>query len=377
MPRLLSRRAFVSFAAGTAAASGLRAQPSAAHANVGELDRQAILTQAKAALATPVQPPPTPEFHTEIEPNLSTAGATSQPKLLRADAVALQAFSATVAALTAGFLITREDAYAQRAIAHLRPWLLTPATRLTPAFDLAGCTAGSRTGTPAGIVDLVPLAEIARALSFLTDALTPEDLRTLQAWFADVLHWLDDNRQAFIAREAKDHRASAHLLLVSAIARFLRDENTLEDCRKRFRAHTLRNQIRPDGIFPQEVATPNPYRNTLFNFDLLAGACQLLSSPFDLLWDHELIDGVGLRILAAYLYPVIAHPERWGFPADAQHFRDLPGRRPGLLFSGRAYSRPEYVELWQSLPANPPAAISDSFPIRQPALWTARAPHGL
>ena len=352
--------------------------PSPTHANVAELDRANILAAAKAALAAPIQSPPSPIFHTETEPILTTAGATPQPKLLRADADALRFLSETVAALAAGFLLTHEDAYAGRAVAHLQPWFLATETRLEPSFDGAGCAAGTERGTPMGVVDLVPLAELARALSFLTDALAPADLTALQAWFAAALHWLQTNRQAFIAQEARDHRASAHLLLTAAFARFLRDDATLEDARKRFRTHVLRNQIRPDGVFPQEVATPNPYRNTLFNFDLLAGACQLLSSQFDLLWDFQLIDEVGLRSSAAYLYPVIAHPEHWGFPADAQHFRDLPGRRPALLFAGRAYNRPEYVETWLTAPATPPPTeLAYSFPIRQPALWTARAPHGL
>lgn len=363
-------------------ASLLAQSPSVAHANVVDLDRATILSQAKAALAQPVQAPPGKIFFTETEPHVTTAGALPRPHLIRTDALALQSFSTTVAALSSGFLATHDDLYATRALAHTHAWLLAPATRLTPSFEKAGCAPGSdpasAIGTPMGVVDLVPLAELARSLSFLTDALTPDDAEALQSWFTSALQWLQTDKQAFIAREAKDRRASAWLLLAAAFARFLRDENTLEDCRKRFRSHTLRNQIRADGVFPQEVATPNPYRNTLFNFDMLAGACQLLSSQFDLLWDFELIDGVGLRIVAAYLYPVIAHPERWGYPADAEYFRDLPGRRPGLLFAGRAYSRPEYVETWHNTPAAaPPEALAYSFPITQPALWAARALHGL
>ena len=382
-PRMRSspqtRRNFLRLTSATLLAHSLPAQTtSPTHANVAELDRASILASAKAALDAPVQPPASHQFHTETEPTLTTAGAAVQPKLLRADAYNLRTFSNTVAALAAGFLLTRDDAFAQRTIPHLKAWLLDPATRLNPTFDQAGCAAGTPTGTPMGIVDLVPLAELARALSFLTDTLAPEDLTAIITWFTDAQHWLDENRQAFIARESKDHRASAWLLVSSAIARFTRDENTLEANRKRFRQHTLRNQISRDGTFPQEVSTPNPYRNTLFNFDLLAGACQVLSSQFDLLWDFELIDGVGPRIVAAYLYPVISHPERWGFPADAQGFLELPGRRPALLFAGRAYNRAEYVQTWLNSPPRPTSQdLAYSFPITQPALWTARAPHGL
>ena len=388
-----TRRRFLTFTGGALGASLLRAQTtSLAHGSVADLERPRILIEAKTALTAPISPVTAAaapqgksgQFFSELEPDIRSAGAGNAPKLFRAQAVALRELSATVACLAAAFLLTSDPTYANRAVEHVRASFLVPATRLEPSFDQAGCSPGSdkgsTTGTPAGVVDLVPLAELARALSFLTDspALSVDEWNAIHDWFWAANDWLNTNRQAGIARDSKDHRASAWLLIASAIARWNRDEAALGACRKLFRKPTLRNQIRSDGVFPQEVATPNPYRNTLFNFDLLAGACQLLSSPFDPLWPFELIDGVGLRIVAAYLYPVIGHPERWGFVADARGFRELPGRRPGLLFAGRAYSRPDYVELWQQLPADPPAEpVAGSFPIRQPLLWTARAPHGL
>ena len=370
-------------------ASLLKAQtPSLAHINPMQLERGRVLAEARLALAAPILPitsVPTPrqdphDFYSELEPDPRTAEGLNSPNLFRARASALREFSATVACLCAAFLLTADPRYANRAAEHARAWLLTPVTRLEPSFDGAGCAPGTSIGTPAGVVDLVPLAELIRALSFLVDgpSMSAEEWDAVRAWIKGASDWLNSNRAALIARDTRDHRASAWLLVAAAFARFSRDEPALEACRKRFRSPTLRNQIRSDGVFLQEVATPNPYRNTLFNFDLLTGACQLLSSPFDQLWTYELIDGVGLRIVAAYLYPVIGHPERWGFVADASHFRDLPGRRPALLFAGRAYDRPEYVDLWQQLPAGPPPeAITGSFPIREPLLWTARAAHGL
>lgn len=362
--------------------------PSLAHINVAELERTRVLAEAKTVLALQVAPvtaaPPSHgsahTFFSEAEPDIRVAGAANPPSLFRSHARALREFSATVATLSAAFLLTHEAAYAARAAEHLRASLLTPATRMEPSFNTAGCAPGTTIGNPIGVVDLIPLAELARALSFLVDdgSLTTQEWDALRAWFSSASEWLNSNRAAGIARDAKDHRASAWLLIASAIARFNRDENGLEACRKRFRTPTLRNQIRVDGVFPQEVATPLPYRNTLLNFDLLAGSCQLLHSSFDPLWSYELIDGIGLRVVAAYLYPVITHPERWGFVADAVNFRDLPGRRPGMLFAGRAYDRPEYVAAWQAAPSGGAKdELAASFPIHEPLLWTARAPHGL
>lgn len=385
----LDRRRFLTLAGGTVLSRvGLAQTPSLAHANVAELERGRVLSEAKIALLAPISPVTavaaphgTPGiFFSETEPDLRTAGATINPALFRAHARAMREFSATVACLAAASLLTADPRYATQAGLHLRATLLTPATRMQPDFDLAGCAPGTTIGTPMGVVDLVPLAELARALVFLLDgpAFTEEEWEAIRTWFKAAFAWLNSNHAASIARDRKDHRGSAWLLLASAFARFNRDDAAMEACRKRFRTPTLRNQVRSDGVLPEEIATPNPYRNTLFNFDLLAGSCQLLSSPFDPLWSYELIDGVGMRSISAYLYPLIAHPERWSSIADAVDFRALPGRRAGLLFAGRAFDRPEYVELWQRLPVIAETSeVAAAVPIREPLLWTARAAHGL
>jgi hypothetical protein len=318
----LTRRRFVLTTAAAFAATRVLAQ--SAHASVATMDHDNILAAAAAALK-------------------------AQPK-------ALMDVSASIAALTAAFVLTKEDSYAAAAQSQLSAWL---PTKFEP--------------TPT-IVDLIPIAELARSTSFLVDSF---DMSPVNAILNDILQWMTNAHAPVVERDTKDHRASAWLLIASAIARATRNDKVLSDCRSRLRKPTLRNQIDETGLFPQEFASANPYRNTLFNFDLLCGACQLLDAPIDPLWSFELIDGVGLRSAAALLYPVIAERNKWPGIADADHFRDLPGRRPGLLFAGRAYNRPEYVELWRTTPPAIPAALAATFPIRQPILWTTRAAHGL
>jgi hypothetical protein len=324
---MLTRRSFAIAATATLAATHLPAQ--SAHINIADVEHDHVLAEAASAL-------------------------TTHP-------TSLQDVSAAVAALTAAYILTREDRYALAAYAHITKWL----PELT-----------STNTTPPTVVDLVPIAELSRASSFLVD--TPNiDLAPLNTWLVDLLTWLNTARDPVIARDTKDHRASAWLLINAAIARSQRDDKTVAACRKLFRKPTLRNQINETGRFPQEVTTPNPYRNTLFNFDLLCGACQLLDTPLEPLWTFELIDGISLRTVAAYLYPILQDRNKWPGVSDAEHFRELPGRRPGLLFAGRAYSRAEYVDLWRATPPAIPQSLAASFPIRQPLLWTTRAAHGL
>ena len=111
------------------------------------------------------------------------------------------------------------------------------------------------------------------------------------------------------------------------------------------------------------------------NLDLLAGACVLLSTRFDSLWDHELQDGPGMRAAISRHAPYIAAPRTWPYPSDKTHFHELPCRRPALLFAARAYSQPDYATLWRTLPPDPVSPeILQSFPIRQPILWQTPPP---
>jgi hypothetical protein len=127
-------------------------------------------------------------------------------------------------------------------------------------------------------------------------------------------------------------------------------------------------------VFPRELSTPNPYRNSLFNLDMFSAICMLLSTPFESVWDYALQDGPGMRIAVARFFPFIKDRGAWPYEADRLYFDDLPLRRPSLLFAARAYDRPEYADLWKTLPADTDiAALQRTFPIRQPILWVTRS----
>ncbi len=285
---------------------------------------------------------------------------------------ALFELSGIVPALAAGATIVRgtepERAarYAGHAKAHLDAWFVDPVTRMTPALTYAGWAKDGRDSRPAEVVETTGLAEVAVALPFFEI-----DVKPYAAWFAEYLAWLNEDRAALLARDLKDHHASSWLLQASAYAKLVGDEATLADLRHRFKATTIRAQILATGFFPHELTTANPYRNSLFNLDLLCGVAVLLTTRFDSVWEHELQDGPGLRAAVARFAPFIQDRHQWPYPSDETHFHDLPCRRPALLFAARAFAEPEYVEIWQGLKPAEPASpeLLRTFPIRQPVLW--------
>jgi hypothetical protein len=270
------------------------------------------------------------------------------------------AFTIAIPALAAAVRIDAPNAarYNAAAAAYLETWLLDPKTK--PILSLPDYKP---------LVELAPLAETTVALKFFS--LDPALIVRLKRYFTNYLKFLTEDTTALLARDAKDHHQSSWLLQVAAFSVFTGNDSALDDARHRFRAQFIRAQIHAEGKFPHEITGPYPYRDSLWNLDMLAGACMLLSTRFDSVWDTELQDGPGMRSAIAFHAPFIARRETWPYPADLQHFSDLPDRRPALVFAGHAYSAADYVTTWSRIsPADPtdPATLR-TFPIRQPILW--------
>ncbi len=326
-----TRRRFLVAAAASLAARRLPAQSTTqiTRLNLAEIDRIRILAAASVALAR-------------------TASAD------------LLSFTLDVPALAAAAHI--EPAQAAECRAKAATLLTDFLLRLTP------------TATLFDIADRAALAEVVVALPFL---LLDEGLRTqVDHWLTRYLTHLAEDRAPLLARDARDHNGSAWLLQVSAIARHLHDDKAFADCVHRYKTSSIRAQIRSDGFFPQELTTPDPYRNSLFNLDLLAGVCQLLSTRFDSVWEHELQDGPGMRAAVARHAPYIRERNTWPYPADSSHFSQLPARRPALVLAARAFNQAEYATLFRSLNPDQPTDrdLLLAFPIRQPLLWLTQPP---
>ena len=373
----------------------LHAAPPSARPDVAAIDHDRILAQANRYLTSAPTPlttllcprsPGTPhDFYSEPEdyfpdpanptgPWIQHPDTPPNPDAFTAHRDALLNLSLYVPALTSAYLLTTDTRYAKQAAAHLRAWFIEPATSMTSSLEYGQTIPPSKKGRLEGVVEAVHLAEVVQSLPFLisSEALSVEELTTLTKWFTDYFDWLNTSRLAGLARDNKSHHGTSWLLQAASIAHLieLKDDRPLTTLRHQYKTSTLRAQIVADGTFPHELTTPNPYRNTLFNLDMFAAICLLLSTRFESVWEYELQDGPGMHTVIARLYPYIFNRGTWPYRADAAYFTSLPIRPPSLLFAARAYDRPEYAALWKTLPPDPPnVELQRTFPIRQPLLW--------
>ena len=296
----------------------------------------------------------------------------SNPDNFTAHRHALIRLSLQVPTLAAAWLLTRDIRYAAHAAKHLRAWFLDPATRMHPNLQYAQAIHGVTTGRGTGIIDTIHLVEVVRAIPFLEEsrALSRPEMRGLRGWFDAYMDWMTTSKNGQEERDAKNNHGTYWLMQVSEFAAFTTNRELSEFSRTRFKAVLVPEQIAANGSFPRELSRTKPYGYCLFNLDVMAAVCQILSTPQDNLFSYALPDGRGFAMAMAFMSPFIADKKSWPYAQDVEYFDDWPVRQPSLLFAGMALSKPEYFAVWSRLDPDPTVEeIIRNYPIRQPFLW--------
>jgi hypothetical protein len=243
---------------------------------------------------------------------------------------------------------------------------------MNPNLQYAQAIHGRTTGRGIGIIDTIQLVDVVRAISVMEDSmqLTARDSDGLREWFSRYLSWMTTSKNGLEEREAKNNHGTCWVAQAAEFARFTRNGEIMAFSRKRFKETLVPNQIASDGSLPLELRRTKPYGYCLFNLDVMATVCQILSTPDDNLFRFALPDGRGFATAMGYMFPFIADKNAWTHAHDVQYWNDWPVRQPSLLFAGLALEKPEYFQVWQRLNPDPSVPeIIRNYPIRQPLLW--------
>jgi hypothetical protein len=284
----------------------------------------------------------------------------------------LMRLSVQVPALVAAWKLTKDQRYATHAVRHLKAWFINEQTRMNPNLQYAQAIHGRFTGRGIGVIDTIHLVEVARAIEVLKDspALSMTDLGGVIRWFTEYVQWMTTSKNGTDERDAKNNHGTCWVMQVAAFARLVRNEELLDYCRNRFKTVLVPNQIATDGSFPEELRRTKPYGYSIFNLDAMTTICEILSTRRDNLWTFTLSDGRGVGVAVQYMYPYIKDKKNWPLKPDVMYDTEWPMRHSSLLFAGRALNKPEYIELWQTLPADSKVdEVVRNFFIRQPVLW--------
>jgi hypothetical protein len=295
----------------------------------------------------------------------------SNPENFNEHRKAMVALSIRMPALTAAWLLTKDDRYGRRACEHLRAWFVAPATRMNPNLEYSQGVKGISTGRSYGIIDTLHLVEVARAAGFVASALmTAQENAALKGWFRSYLAWMKTSEKGVKERDAENNHATCWTLQAAEFARLIGDGTTREEIHRQYTDVLLPGQLGLNGSFPKELVRTKPYSYSIFNFDVMAALCQSLEGVGANLFSFKLADGRGICKAAEFLYPYLKDKGAWPYKRDVEHFDSLPVRSPGLLFTGFACEKQAYVALWKTMNPNPTdPEIIRNYPVRQPLLW--------
>ncbi|HEX7724458.1 MAG TPA: alginate lyase family protein [Candidatus Paceibacterota bacterium] len=290
--------------------------------------------------------------------------------------MALRQTRDNVAALAAGYVLTRNDAYAAKAVQLLTVFFITPETRMNPSLEYAQYVPGNVTGRSFGIIDGIHLVEIARSIERLHGApsMSATTESRLKRWFSDYTDWLTLSIAGRQAAATSNNHAVAYYMQLAEYAHLLNNKILMDTVRDAFKRVLIPVQMATDGSFPAELSRTRPYNYSMFQLDNLATIAQLATTEKDNLWRFRMKDGRGIKKAAAFMYPYIADKTKWPYPPDTAVWDILPSRRPGLLFAGLGLNNEKYIILWDKLARSNNLEVRRNIAVTQPVLWLDLTP---
>ena len=132
----------------------------------------------------------------------------------------------------------------------------------------------------------------------------------------------------------------------------------------------LAEMMAADGSFPAELDRTKPYGYSLFVLDAMAMVAQIASTELDDLWAFELPDGRGMKKGVAFLFPYMKDKSTWPYAQDVLYWDEWPARHPSLLLAGLQFGEAKWLDLWNTLEADPEVPeVVRNLPVRHPLLW--------
>ncbi|MCK3685354.1 alginate lyase family protein [Maribellus sp. YY47] len=301
----------------------------------------------------------------------------SNPGNFTAHREAMIRFSQIVGMETSAYLLTGDKKFAMAVGKHLEAWFVNPGTRMNPSLLYVQAIKGRVTGRGIGIIDAIHLVEVARSVEILdkNKALPETLIADVKNWFAELVTWLTTHQYGIDEMNAKNNHGTCWVMQVGAFARLTGNAEVLELCRNRFKQVLLPGQMAVDGSFPQEIARTKPYGYSIFNLDVFTTTAEILSNDTENLFTFTTPEGLSLEKAADFLFPFIKDKSTWPYSPDVMYWDEWPARQPFLLFAGRAYNKPEYLELWKTLEGYPTnGEVLRNLPIRNPLIWLMEKP---
>ncbi len=263
----------------------------------------------------------------------------------------LRYFSWIVGTHTSAWLLTGDGKYVKAAMMHLNAWMVDTTTRMNPNMLYAQAIKGICTGRGIGIIDAIPLMDVAQSVMILEKSpfVSRDEIAPIKQWFAQFITWLTTHPYGIDEMNTKNNHSSWWHAQVAAYARLVGDEKVLQLCRSHYTDILLPNQMASNGSYPEELARTKPFSYSLFNLDATASLAWILSDQSFDGWNYSLPDGRGINKGLTFIKPYLLDKSKWPYEKDVSHWEAQPDARPFMLFAALATKNQEWLSIWKTL----------------------------
>ena len=243
---------------------------------------------------------------------------------------------------------------------------------MNPNLLYAQAIKGVATGRGIGIIDTIQLMEVVQGLLAMekSKSLPRKTMEGAKKWFSSYLSWLTSHKYGIDEMNAKNNHGPCWVMQVACFAKFTKNEDLLDFCRKRYKEVLLPQQMEKDGSLPLELKRTKPYGYSIFNLDAFTTICQILSTPKDNLWNYQTAEGLSIKKGVNFLYPFLADKGKWPYAKDVMYWESWPVAQPSLVFAAVAYHQKDFLSTWKKAEHQPKnEEVIRNLPVRHPLIW--------
>lgn len=262
---------------------------------------------------------------------------------------ALVNFSEWVTTLTAAYLLTNDERYAQQAIRHLEAWFLNAATRMNPSLLYSQAIKGISTGRGIGLIDTIRLINVALSVEILRKAglLVGEQSTGIGQWFADFGDWMTTHPYGHEERDNNNNHSTWWGAQVAAFARVAGRTDLLELSKEQF-IKQLEIQLADDGSLPDELGRTKPFHYVNYTLFAWTTYAQLLAGTGENYWKLQSSKS-NLREAVNWFIPTLNDTTKWTYFTELEP-TIKPHRNDFLVFAAWGIPDSTYLERWKLLP---------------------------
>lgn len=303
-------------------------------------------------------------------PYIQKDGQTN-PGNFNSHRIIMRQMRTNVVFLASAYCLTGKEAYAEKAVLHLKEYFLDEETYMAPHLSYAQAILGICSGRGIGIIDTLHLVDVVFAVEKLkaSRSMKTEIYFGLKKWFTKYLGWMLTDSNGIQEMNKDNNHGVCFFVQAAAFALFTDNERIVDFCRDYYKKQLLRQEAE-DGSFPRELGRTKPYNYSIFVVDNMVSLCHLLSKPDDNLWEYVSEDGRSIKKALDFITPYILDKDCWPYPPDVMHFDAFPARSGFMLLAGCSLGRKELLELYYRLPEeSTDEEARRNIAARQPLLW--------